>query len=753
MTASGLLNSGRLCRCALVAAVSWLVWAPSAHAAREQGASEGGESALEAKRLFERATELMEAGDYDRSVNMYESIIKQFPNSRIVFPAALELGRYYFKKHDNEKAIQMFKRLRTLEPKEGEAPLVNEEREWFLESLYLTGSAYFNMRNYAEAFPVLRKITSDYVGTVWANQAYYYIGMCHFAQENWSQAIEALGMVGAFVEPNTPAAEYMEAGRRFYVRVEDRDLPILARLNKKTEATVQTSSGDKEAVPTVPLADGSTVIGSVPTAVGVAKPGDGVLQVLSGDTITSTYTDVTDDKGAINVPRTNTVKVVSTGGISFKLGDFETTAGAAYLDLPSFLVLIDADLDVSDAADVTQVNVIARYEQEREGQDVLEAAGSSREKTYVTRDQVTVSLKEMGTNAVVRTGRFGGQFKVEAARVGEVPVQNDAILSCVQGDEIVATYVDEMGLNGPERRTTTASMDVLGPLDNRPSITQEVVIDPLIRAKKNLVEAEAYLELGRIFKSMGLIKGAADKVSLGLDRAVDVIGMEDTVPQELRQKAFKLTWELQLVADRYADAMATCNVFNELYPDSPLVDEAMIGMGNAHMENEDYDKAIAAYSQVLALQNSGVKGEAQYRIGEAVEADGKVKAELVSQPEKRKSILDSSLARATQAYKLCAEKYPDTAFAPKAIEKVVDYYISTRDFAQATVMLTQVFSDHPDADYLDSMYLKWALVAFQSGDVTTAEEKCKALIMNYPESPFAEKARQILPRIQQRVGE
>jgi TolA-binding protein len=178
----------------------------------------------------------------------------------------------------------------------------------------------------------------------------------------------------------------------------------------------------------------------------------------------------------------------------------------------------------------------------------------------------------------------------------------------------------------------------------------------------------------------------------------------------------------------------------------------MIGMGAAYMENEDYKAAIAAYTQVLALENSGVKGEAQYRIGEAIEAQGKAEADAQTSEERRKAVLDSSAARAAQAYKLCAANFPDSTFAPKAIERVVDYYIATRDFPQATVMLTQVFSDHPDADYLDSMYLKWTLVAFQSGDMPTALAKCQALIMNYPESPFAEKARQILPKIQERAG-
>ena len=36
---------------------------------------------------------------------------------------------------------------------------------------------------------------TEYPNTIWANQAYYYIGMCHFQRRSWSNAIEALNLV------------------------------------------------------------------------------------------------------------------------------------------------------------------------------------------------------------------------------------------------------------------------------------------------------------------------------------------------------------------------------------------------------------------------------------------------------------------------------------------------------------------------------------------------------------------------------
>jgi TolA-binding protein len=46
------------------------------------------------------------------------------------------------------------------------------------------------------------------------------------------------------------------------------------------------------------------------------------------------------------------------------------------------------------------------------------------------------------------------------------------------------------------------------------------------------------------------------------------------------------------------------------------------------------------------------------------------------------------------------------------------------------------------------MLLKWVLVAYRSGDYPKARDKCTQLLFEYPESPYAQKAKQILPRIE-----
>jgi len=709
--------------------------------AKDKGQAAAGGAAgdvdLEAKRLFDNAQELMQGQESERAIRMLESVIEQYPKSTARFSAALALGKHYMGAHEQVKAVSYFNQLRPLEEKAKD--LSATEKDMMLEGMYLTGVAYFQARQYGAAFPILRRITSDYPNTVWANQSYYYIGMCHFTQQNWNKAIEALNLVGTFVDPTSPTVQYVEAGRRFYVKVQDEDLPVLASLGKQVFVSAETTHGDKEKFECVPLsADGDIFVGSIPTDIGVAKAGDGTLQVYGGDTITTRYVDENTKEGTPNVGRENKVKVVSTGSLTFTLGDAETKAPAAFLDQPLFALVLDTDLDTTDGADTLTIKISSRYKQKEEEEETADAGkGIDVEKLlnegkalYVIRDEVILKLTEMGTPPV-HSGRFFGKILIQPALPDKPVDKVDSILSAAIDDEIVGVYVDELNINGAARREVEARATVIGEIDNKPVASQDVVFDAVVRGRKNLVEGQAYLELARIFKSMGLVKGAKEKAVEGLERADAVIRTRTPIPAALKQDAFKLKWELHIEADDLPSAIATCNLFNQLYPDSPFVDQALMGIGKIRMENKEYTQAQTVFQQVLRLAKSEAKAEAQFHIAEI--------AEMTTKPGSESAI---------QQYKLCAERYPQSEFAGASLAKLVDYHVETKDFAQANTLLEQIFQDYPDAPFLDSMLLKWVLVAYCSGDFQKASDKCAQLVFEYPASSYAEKAKQIMPKIE-----
>jgi TolA-binding protein len=741
-------------------------------------------SDITARRKLENAKELLAVHENDRAVKLLESILEGYPDDPVRFQVYLVLGRQLVEEKRYGEAVGYLQRLNTLE-KPDEAP-VGEEREMLLEGLYLTGLALFQQRQFERAFPVLRRITSGYPHTAWANQAYYYIGMSHFALGSWNKAVEALSLVGTSIDPNSPAVEYVEAGRRFYVKIADGDLPVLHRLGKEVSVSVETAHGDKELLACVPLPGKADLfIGSLPTEVGVAKPGDHAIQVTSGDAITSTYLDDNTQSGEKDVPRAATVKVVSTAQLGFTTGTYENSAPAAFIRQPLFVAVLDADCDSTPNADRLTVKVTSRYKAGEEpgtgdgglgtGEGTVgssspqpqapgtEGAGLGTPDSgqqYRVRDEALVTLEELPASIAagpspqapapsakspvpaVRTGRFGGKIQIEPALENEPVNTKDGAIACAVGDEIVALYVDERHIGGSSAREVKARITVSGELENRPRAELYIVTDPLLRAKKNVVEATAFLELARIFKSMGLNDGAKAKADEGLGLAEAVVRATDRLPGALREKAFELKWELELSKDDFAAALATCEVFGKLFPNSPLADAALLGMGRARLESKQYTEAVTIFARLLAMPQSLAKAEAQFRIAEATEAAAAAGAG---------STAGHGAVVAIQQYRLCADRYPTSEFAGPALAKIVDYYIRSKDFAQADDLLEQVFTDHPDAKFLDSMLLKWAIVAFRREDFAKAQQKLNQLVLEYPESKYAEEARKLLPQIEARL--
>jgi outer membrane protein assembly factor BamD (BamD/ComL family) len=98
-----------------------------------------------------------------------------------------------------------------------------------------------------------------------------------------------------------------------------------------------------------------------------------------------------------------------------------------------------------------------------------------------------------------------------------------------------------------------------------------------------------------------------------------------------------------------------------------------------------------------------------------------------------------------------AERHGQSEFAGRALAKMVDFHIQSRNYSLADDLLKQIFEDHPDAGFLDSMLLKWVIVSFRMGNVTEARDLCQRLIFEFPESPFASRAQELLPRIEERL--
>jgi TolA-binding protein len=743
--------------------------AGGAEAVAAGGGEEAAATDMAARRLFKRAEELLTAGETERGVKMLETILDQYPGDPIKYNVYLALGKHHMATHQETKAIEY---LRLIEPmQKPDVELQGDERELYLEGVYTMGVCYFQTRQYGKAFAALRRITNKYPNTVWSNQAYYYIGMSHFAQEHWNKAILSLGMVGTFVDPNSPLLEFVEAGHRFHVKVSDRDLPLLARLKKDISAMATTKSGDKETIPCEPLAGQDEIyLGSLPTLAGAPVPNDGKLQVIGGDTIEVAYIDDNTKEGNKDVPRKRAVKVVSSANMAFTLATFDQRAVAAFLGQPVALRVKDLDADKGDGKDTVTVRLTSRFKSEEKAIEAAPTATVDIEKllaeeekaAFTIRDEVTLELVEDGEGTPIHTGVFHGSLLVKRVGQSQTVDTSDQNLECAVGDDLVATYVDEVHAAGNVPIEITDKLVVAGEIDSRPRSEIDVVPDPVVKSKKELVEAEAYLELAKIFKSMGLTKTASVKSEEGLEKVKFTLQTESPIPNSLKERGFKLSWELYLAKDDFQSAMATCEAFNRLYPESPLVSDALMGIAMVFKERGDFAQAKGVLRRVLGLPNSFAKAEAQYRIAEITETEGLLAAEAALKRGGR-GVAPAAPAAAEEGgtvvtelamaeFKLCAQRYPDSEYAGLSLGKVIDFHIQTKDYTVADDLLEQIFMDYRDEEFLDGMLLKWVIVAYRMGNLEKARDKCQQLIFEYPGSRYASKAKSTLEKIEARLG-
>ena len=356
-----------------------------------------------AKHLYDKAIELMEYKQYERGLAMLDTVIRDNQSNILGYRAHMAVGRHFLDQRKTREALSHFKLLsRLLAPLPGETQNP-DEAELYRESLFQAGLAHYQAGQYTSAFPMFRRLTEVAGKSKWANMAYYYIGMSHYNLRSWNKAIDALSLVGTEIEDSGDQMGRVEVGQRFYAKITDADIQVLRKLGKDVKAKVTVSSGDSEVLVGVPIAGKKDEsLTSAPTELAEPKPGDGVLQLYGGDTLTVTYLDDSTFDGSKDVSRSGTVRAVSTGTVGFFLGDYSTPAYIAFPGQPQALLLRDADLDVSPKAETVKVTVKVLYKvdaadsAEAEADSVLDifAIEDDEKDIWKERDSLVITLTE-----------------------------------------------------------------------------------------------------------------------------------------------------------------------------------------------------------------------------------------------------------------------------------------------------------------------------------------------------------------------
>jgi TolA-binding protein len=689
-------------------------------------------SDFKAKTMLDHGRDLLRTGQTERGVKLLEDVPRMFPNSPVRFAAHLELGRYYAQEGQFDRGIRHLRRVAKAQKDELKA-----------EALYRLGIAYYELGQYGGSFQALRRVTEEYPGSVFANEAYYYIGLCHFKQGHWGKAVEALELVGTSVPEDLASESRAESGQRLYVKVQDKDLAILAEQGRELSLELTTQSGDVETIRIERLGrSDEDFIGSCPTEPGEPEKNDGVLQLLGVDAVTCTYIDNNTREGKAGRKVVAEVQMISTATTTFTDGAFREPVRGVFADGECFVRVKDLDRDVTGKPDDVTVKIWSQYKVEL---DAGAEAASLDETTEIrTRDAIELSLGELGEHE----GVFGGSFLPKLVEGGEQADDEDGRLAVMQGDELFVEYVDEHHAGGDDPRTVRDSAKLLFGRIGDVKVEHRVVKDAELRARKNLIEAKMRLKLGEIFKELGLVERASEKADQGLERIEEVLAEMNQLDRSIVEEGFSVKWDLLLVQDELRDAIAVCRVFTRHFPDSPLVDEALFKIAVAKREAGEYRDAIAVFSEVLRLPRSERKPEAAYRIAEIYEQRAQESLARARQarlargqtPDKERP----NLSAAVQAYRRCADNYPDSAFAGRSLERIIRYYMAEKDYGRALELIEQVEQDYQDADFLDEILYQWVLAAWSTGQRDVAVQKARRLLSSYPGSKHAAEARNFL---------
>jgi TolA-binding protein len=711
----------------------------------------------QAKHLFDKAMELMDYKQYERGLAMLNSIVRDNQGTLLAHRAHMAMGKHFLEQRATADALNHFMLLtRVLAPVPGEKQS-EDEISLYQESLFQSGFAQYTAGQYAAAFPMFRRLTEVAGKTTWANQAYFYIGMSHYHMGNWNKAIDSLSLVGTEVaDAEGDDLGRIEIGQRFYAKIVDADIPVMRKLNQPIQAMVKVSSGDSEVVTGAPVpGKDNEMLASAPTALGNAKANDGVLQMVGGDTLEVTYIDDSTLDGQKGVSRNGKVRAVSTGTVGFYLGDNSTPAYIAYPGQPQVVMLRDADLDTSPAAQSVTLTIKSFFKAEAndgaEGAELLDifALKDDEKDKWVERDSITVTLTETGEGPEIRSGVFLGKIPLAPLTEGLEPTNKDQLLHTAELDELSITYTDAVHLYGDDPRDSESRIKVSGSVNSGVTADQYVVFEELLKARKGSVEAEALVGLGSIYKDMGLDQRAAERANESLNKIDPIIVNRQKLPGDLVEQAFKLKWESELLKNDFTSAMATCLAFNRLYPESVLADQALMTLGRSLADRGEYKQAVDVYGRVLQLENPISAAEAQFRIGEVLTKEAE---ELTAAADEHNSkwgkaglnpatALQARMAPAINAYQKTYQTYPESSYAAEALGRVVRHYVETDSFAQAAGLLESVFAEYPDAAFLDEMLLLWANVAFRMNDTATTKAKLQQLLFDYPNSQYVAEAR------------
>ena len=728
-----------------------------------------------AKKLLAAGDTRYEAEEVAKAIEIWQSVIERYPRSKVRYLARMRLGDYFLDRDRSyDRARVQF---------EAVADKENTDDAQRSEASLKMGVCFYHARNYGKCFQLMRGVIEEFPTSPEVNQAYYYIGLGHFQLAHYSRAIESLERVGTTLSSDKADGNKLEAGKRFFVKIEDADLAVLDP-EQGIKVRCESSGGDAETIECFSVGRNVRLaLGSIGSRLGVPKPDNGTLEIKGGDSVQVTYVDEHTAKKQLNVPVLMTVRVVGDGVIAITDGAFEETLKGVVLGKNLNLRVADPDRDVSDDADTLKVVVeVHRLKTDEEIEEEMVSAGGdslgeSDEAPEIERykriDRLEATLSEAKltdeqrgeaqtatqsqaspnasddddpladiddvlaatdtapaeTDNTIHSGVFHGAIPlVKSMQV----VVGDDLLQAIPGDQVRLIYLDESH-SGSGTNELLAKAKCLEGNIGGVRVTRAEISDQELRIQTQLKTASAMTKIGNRYKEFGLKHKSKEKYDAALAVCEEIMVDAKRLGGRMLEETYVQFWHIYFEMDRLELAASMCQRLQREFPESGFVDDALLQLGDVARKQKDFRRSIGIYTRLVRMEDSLLRGEGQFGIAQAYEQMG------IEAGDRGAELFD----RAFQEYKKVFDHFPDSGRVGESVAKMAEYYYEREDFDRALDTFDTVLDNHPDAKFLDVILFNYGRCLYRMDRKKEARGKFDQLIGDFPESPLAADAKQI----------
>jgi len=504
------------------------------------------------------------------------------------------------------------------------------------------------------------------------------------------------------------------------------------------------------------------------------------IEVVGSDTITVYYKDDHVTSGMGPEFRQDSIGLASNGFVGFVSDDLKSLVGKIVYSSDVFVQVVDFDQDMTDAKDSVEavLSVIPREEPKEEEEEKEEGGEAAKEET-TKEEERPKRQKRGGLPTYIETYAEETQYRVIESKTEEGKTQKTIVeveeeknpplvpegaphvtitltetephsgvfvavipgtpsgikvdgknLTVSLDQRLRAAYEDKRNISRRKPWVVWSAVEFVPPGEG--NVESPKRADTKLNRRAQLEKGISEAELAKVYEDLGL----ADRARLYFEKALrtcaGVALLEGLTP--LGEEATHAIWRIYFESGQTEKAISACRQLIKEFPDSNLVDEAYLVMGQAYLKRaeEADEKKKAGHARQAVVAFSGLM-------------QARPKSEYV--PEAIYSIgLALLIARegGTPYMERVVKEYPDSPFAALALEKSGTYAYRNGDYTSAYEYFTRILTDYPDAKDLDKIMFARGHCKVKLRDYSNALRAYYELTETYPGSAYARKAQKVI---------